>query len=185
MTIADNGDLLTNVDTWSNKKAKPYMPTLPSADFDNYNASQKYYDNKNSIQWCTFSFNNGNSPLVTVPVARKLTSSSVSFFPSSRVKYDNDGGGDYTPERRSVDGMYHGTPPPYRYGFTPGGDYVDLFNLETFCTSKPTSFQRKETKVSLAVDPTLNAADQTAQAALARGDKAGAQRALEAAINGG
>jgi hypothetical protein len=85
---------------------------------------------------------------------------------------------------RSVDGLFHPNPPGYRYGFTPGGAYVDFFNLETYCSNKPTKFQRQNTKVSLAVDAGLGAADAAAQRALKNGDKREAQRIIEQAIGG-
>jgi hypothetical protein len=80
--------------------------------------------------------------------------------------------------------MYHGSPPPYRYGFTPGGQYMDFFNMPTLCTTALTSFQRQTTKVAITVDAQAKAADQAAEAALARGDRAGAQRALDALDSG-
>jgi hypothetical protein len=83
-----------------------------------------------------------------------------------------------------VAGLFHPNPPQYRYGFTPGGQYVDFFNTETYCSSKPTKFQRQQTKVSLSVDPGLSKADTSAQAALKAGNKAEAQRILERAIGG-
>lgn len=165
-------------------KSKVFTPPLPdSPDFTNYNAAQRLYASKSTIIWCTTTWGNANAPLITVPIAGKLTSSSVSFYPSSRAKI---GGGDFkdefTPERRSVDGMYHGNPPAYRYGFTPGGQYIDLSGMPAFCTTALTKFQRQESKVSLSVDPGMRTADTQAQAALKRGDKSGAQKILEDAL---
>jgi hypothetical protein len=78
--------------------------------------------------------------------------------------------------------MYHGSPPPYRYGFTPGGQYVDFSNMQVFCTTALTKFQRQNTKVSIENDPTAATADAQAQDALKRGDKAGAQKILSDAL---
>lgn len=148
----------------------------------NYNDAQKIYDDPASILWCTFSFNNPSSPLVTVPVAGKLTSSSTSYFRPEETAGGYADGAVLT--RQSVDGLYHKSPAPYRYGFTPGGAYVDFFNLETYCSNKPTEFQRQQTKISLRVDSNLGAADQAAQKALKSGNKAEAQRIIENAIGG-
>lgn len=174
-------DALTQIDGNSNK-TRPFVAPWPSVEFKNYTAAQKLYASPDTIIWCTAFPQSSTAPIVTVPIQGKLTSSSVSFFPSSRVKYDNDGGGQYTPERRSVDGMYHGTPPPYRYGFTPGGQYVDFFNVQTICTTKPMSFQRKS--ISVSVDAQLAGADSQAEQALRRGDHAAADQILKAAAGG-
>lgn len=158
-------------------KSRAYLPTH-GVELRNYNGAQRTYDDPANILWCTFSFTNQSSPLVTVPVSGKLTSSSVSFF---RTQEEDWG---LLVEKRSVDGMFHGSPPPYRYGFTPGGAYVDFSNLATYCSNKPTKFQRQSTKVSLEVDPNLGSADIRAQKALRAGHKAEADRILNAAIGG-
>jgi hypothetical protein len=165
-------------------KAHQRTPYVPSHDveFHNYNRAQQVYDDPSNILWCTFSFNNPSSPLVTVPVTGKLTSSSTTFFSPEQI--DDRFEGPVVVPSRSVDGLYHPNPPGYRYGFTPGGAYVDFFNLETYCSNKPTEFQRKQTKMSLTVDHDLGAADAAAQAALKAGRPAEAQRIIEAAIGG-
>ncbi|QIG58738.1 hypothetical protein SEA_DATBOI_74 [Gordonia phage DatBoi] len=155
-----------------------YIPKN-NVEFNNYNQAQELYDSPNTIIWCSASFPNDSSPLFTVPIRGKLTSSSVSYFRGQeRLDRNTD---PWTAESRSVDGMYHGSPPPYRYGFTPGGEYVDFFGLETFCTTQPTKFQREKTEISLSVDPGLADAQKRAQEALAKGDTAGAQKILEGA----
>lgn len=166
-------------------KTKPYLPKN-GVEFRNYNDAQKTYDDPTNVLWCTFSFNNPSSPLVTVPVAGKLTSSSTTYFNPSRVVDDHIGGyseASVLPSR-SVDGLYHPNPPQYRYGFTPAGTYVDFYNLETYCSNKPTKFQRQNTKVSLEVDPNLGQADKAAAQALKSGNKAEAERILNDAIGG-
>jgi hypothetical protein len=180
-------DQLTKVDEQANKH-QTFIPRN-NVERNNYEKAQKLYDSPSTIIWCSTTWGNASAPIVTVPIAGKLTSSSVSFFPSTRAKIG--GGGDsyetdeYTPERRSVDGMYHGTPPPYRYGFTPGGQYVDLFNMPTFCTTALTKFQRQKTQVAVEYDEAGLAADAQAEDALKRGDKAGAERILKDAVGGG
>lgn len=162
------------------EKRAPYLPKN-DVEFGIYNDAQKLYDSPTTIIWCSTTWGNASAPLVTVPVAGKLTSSTVSYFPNHRIQ-DDDIEGAVLTEARSVDGMFHGTPPPYRYGFTPGGQYVDFFNMPTFCTTALTKFQRERTEVALTVDAAAKAADAKAQQALKRGDKAGAQRILEQAV---
>ncbi len=177
-------DRIDSIMNAGSTRSKVFTPPLPdSPDFLNYNAAQRLYASRSTIIWCTTTWGNASAPLVTVPIAGKLTSSSVSIYPSTRDRAVGDGGGaEWTPERRSVDGMYHGSPPPYRYGFTPGGQYVDFSGMEVFCTTALSKFQRQNTKVSISIDDEAKAADAKAQAALKRGDKAGAQAALEAAL---
>jgi hypothetical protein len=179
--MADNaGDVLSQIDKHSNAY-KPFIQPFPNnAELRNYEGAQKLYAQPTTIIYCTTTWGNASAPLVTIPIAGKLTSSSVSYFPSTRDRAVGDGGGaEWTPERRSVDGLYHGSPPPYRYGFTPGGQYVDFFNMPTLCTTALTKFQRQATQVAVTVDSIARAADQQAQDALKRGDKAGAQRILD------
>lgn len=147
------------------------------AEYQNYmRAQEDVYDNPANILWCTFTWGNASAPLVTVPVAGKLTSSSVSYFPNETVETQYEG--TVLLEAQSVDGMYHGSPPPYRYGFTPGGQYVDFFNLPTFCTTALTEFQRQVTEVSITTAE-IDSIQEQAEAALADGDPAEAQRLLE------
>lgn len=149
-----------------NKSFKP--PVIKNfTEYHNYMSAQKLYDDPSSIIWCTTSFGNPSSPILTVPVAGKLTSSSVSLFPNT-VQKDYQYSGVYNPELPSVDSMYHGSPPPYRYGFTPGGQYVDFFDMPTFCTTALTSFQRASTNVTITVDPKMVSAQAAAEEALAK-----------------
>ncbi len=133
------------------------------AEYQNYmRAQEDVYDNPATILWCTASFNAATSPLFTVPIAGKLTSSSVSYFPNQHLE-DADMGeyyGQTLVESQSVDGMYHGSPGPYRYGFTPGGQYVDFTNMAVFCTTALTEFQR----VSLTSTPDTEADKATKKA---------------------
>jgi hypothetical protein len=164
----------------------PYLPPWPSVEYNNYTKAQKLYASPTTIQWCTTTWGNASAPLVTVPIAGKLTSSSVSFFPSSREKlYGGDGTSEYTKERRSLDSMYHGSPPPYRYGFTPGGDYVDFSSMPVLCSTKPLKFQREKTEIALTVDAGLDAATTKAEGLLKSKDPAGATAALADALKAG
>jgi hypothetical protein len=178
--VADAGETLSKIDEKANSYSPFIQPFPDNSELRNYEGAQKLYADPTTIIYCTFTWGNASAPLVTVPIAGKLTSSSVSYYPSSRAKIKHNSDDEYTPERRSVDGLYHGSPPPYRYGFTPGGRYVDFYNLPTFCTTALTKFQRQVTNVSITVDDEARTADEQAQAALARGDKAEAQRILEA-----
>lgn len=157
------------------RNQKNFVPYIPknAVEGANYNKAQELYDDPSTIIWCTAFPTSNSEPLVTVPIAGKLTSSSVSAF---RSDDEIDG---VALEAESVDGLYHGSPPPYRYGFTPGGQYVDFFNLQTLCTTQPLSFQRQSVKVS--IDHQLDAASKDAEAALQSGDKAKAQAILEGA----
>ncbi|MEH0110640.1 hypothetical protein V6N00_13090 [Tersicoccus sp. MR15.9] len=159
-----------------NTKAENRSPYMPQNDveYNNYNAAQKMYDDPNSIIWCTTSFPNNSSPLVTIPIRSKLTSSSVSYFRGT----DSSG---Y--DQRSVDGMYHGNPPGYRYGFTPSGDYVDFFGLNVLCSSKLQNYQRQETKVSITGNSdAVTQAQKDAEEALKRGDTSKATQLLQDAV---
>lgn len=182
------------------ERRQAYIPHN-NVEFNNYNEAQKLYDEPSTIIWCTTTWGNPSAPMVTVPVAGKLTSSSTTFFSPNGVVSDEVSGDGYGPvpvgigTEKSVDGMYHPNPPGYRYGFTPGGQYVDLFNMPTFCTTALSKFQRQQTKVALTVDQGAQDATRRAEkilrdgtddkgviAAQARRD---AQRVLEEANIGG
>ncbi|WP_159795758.1 hypothetical protein [Puerhibacterium puerhi] len=162
------------------KEASGRQPYKPQNDveYNNYNKAQELYDDPSSIIWCTTTWGNASAPLVTVPVAGKLTSSSVSYFPNYSPKWSNNNGG-LLVENRSVDGMYHGNPPGYRYGFTPGGQYVDFFNMPTVCTTALTEFQRQSTEVSISNDDVAAQLQQRAEDALKAGNADEAQKILE------
>lgn len=182
LTACDQGR--TSDEQKVNNRAKKMHPYLPQhhVEADNYNRAQQLYDTPSTIIWCSTTWGNASAPIVTVPIAGKLTSSSTTFF--SPERWDGDSDGNVVLPNRSVDGLYHPNPPQYRYGFTPGGQYVDFFGMPTLCTTALTKFQRQETKVSLSVDPKDKAADSAAQAALKRGDKATAERILERETSG-
>lgn len=161
-------------DSVAHKAAKrsPYIPKN-GVEYNNYINAQKTYDDPASIIWCTTTWGNASAPLVTIPVAGKLTSSSVSIFSGTH----GDGS-----ERVSVDGMYHGNPPPYRFGFTPGGQYVDFFNMPTICTTALTKFQRQSTEVNMSVDTAIQDAQRRAQEALKAGNHKKAEQILDDAL---
>lgn len=160
------------------RNAKQHSTYVPKnyVERNNYEKAQKLYDDPTTIIWCTAFPNSPTAPIVTVPVAGKLTSSSTTFFAPEHSETNGDTGMAVLPSR-SVDGLYHPNPPQYRYGFTPGGQYVDFFNLGTICTTAPMKFQTRSIK--FAIDPSLASADSRATSALKRGDKAGAQKILE------
>lgn len=155
---------------------RPYVPRN-NVEFNNFNRAQELYDSPNTIIWCTAFPSNPSAPFITTPVAGKLTSSSVSYLPPFKL-VDHGNYSWSTVENRSSDGMYHGSPPPYRYGFTPGGIYVDYFNIPTFCTTALTKFQREKSELAVTVDAQAEQATKAAEAALKRGDRSGAQRIL-------
>lgn len=148
------------------------------AEYQNYiKAQEEVYDDPATIQWCTAFPSSPAAPIFTVPIAGKLTSSSVSYYPNHRVRDDQYG--NLLIETQSVDGMYHGTPVPYRYGFTPGGQYVDFAGMEVFCTTALTEFGRQTLSVAQ-VAPQDNVTTQ-AEELLKSGDAAGAQALLDGA----
>lgn len=151
------------------KRAENRQAYLPVHDveFNNFDRAQKIYDSPSTIQFCSTTWGNPSAPIVTIPVAGKLTSSSVSVF--STEGHSTTDSGVYSFEKRSVDGMFHGTPPPYRYGFTPGGQYVDFFNMPTVCTTALTKFQREKTQVSLTIDKSAAVATAKAEKVLKAG----------------
>lgn len=181
---ACGGDANNSAKKRVDQAAKKLAPFLPKNDveFHNYNRAQQLYDSPDTIIWCSTTWGNTSAPIVTVPVAGKLTSSSTTFFnPVEVINNDDSGSGVATPAR-SVDKLFHPDPPKYRYGFTPGGQYVDFFEMPTFCTTALTKFQRQSTEVALTVDEAAEVAQRAAERALARGDQAGAQAILEGAI---
>lgn len=146
------------------------------AEYENYIAAQELYDDPASIIWCTVFPPSDAAPIFTVAVKGKLTSSSVSFYPGQSPKHYSDGS-TVLLENQSVDGMFHGSPPPYRFGFTPGGQYVDFFNLPTFCTTALNDFQRASLSVS--IDTDADAVTKQAEEKLAAGDPAAAQGLID------
>lgn len=162
------GNARDQVNKVTKSRGPAYIPKN-SVEFNNYNRAQKLYDSPSTIIWCTTTFENPSSPLITVPIAGKLTSSSVSYFATQQVREYDSQNGTYNPELRSVDGMYHGSPGPYRYGFTPGGQYVEFTSIGTFCTTSLTKFQREKTTVSVETDGAGDAAQNKAEAILKQG----------------
>lgn len=151
---------------------KPYLP-VNDVEFNNYNKSQELYDDPASIQWCTIQPQANTAPMVTIPVAGKLTSSSTSFFPGDKLVEDYDN--TVVMENKSVDGMYHGSPAPYRYGFTPAGEYVSFEGqISYFCTTQLMDWQKTEEHSNVTVQ-----VEQDAEAALKAGDNAKAGEILK------
>lgn len=176
------------------RRQTAYIPHN-KVEYNNYNNAQKLYDSPSTIIWCTTTWGNPSSPIITVPVAGKLTSSSTTFFQPTDFETSGDTGIVAIPGR-SVDGMFHPNPPQYRFGFTPGGQYVDFFDMPTFCTTALTKATRQQTKVALTIDPTAQQATTEAEAALKAGTDpttgtissaahAQAQKILEGASLGG
>lgn len=145
-------------------------------EYENYMKAQELYDNPASIIWCTVFPPLDAAPIFTVAVKGKLTSSSVSFYPGQSPKHYSDGG-TVMVENQSVDGMFHGSPPPYRYGFTPGGAMVEFTDLPTFCTTALNDFQRQSLSVS--IDTDADAITKQAEDKLAAGDPAAAQGLID------
>lgn len=142
-----------------------------NVELENYNRSQELYDDPAAIQWCSAFPSSASAPIITLPIAGKLTTSSTSYFSPTEIRdrYDSQ----MNIPARSVDGLFHGDS-FYRYGFTPAGQYVDYSNsLELLCTTSLTEFQRQNTFVEgvntdKGVDVAAN--QKAAEAALKDGD---------------
>lgn len=148
---------------------KAYIPKN-STELDNYNAAQKVYDDPNSIQWCTAFPSSPSAPIITVPIAGKLTTSGTSYFNPQEAGW-NSSGGTYVLPTRSVDGLFHGES-HYRYGFSPAGVMFDFSNsMELLCSTGLTEYSRQNTFVE-GVDTSgdMDAKQKKAEAALKAGD---------------
>lgn len=150
-----------------------------NVELNNYNRAQVLYDDPAAIQWCTAFPSSNSAPIVTLPIAGKLTSSATSYFPPTKEHHDSSGYGLNVPAR-SVDGLFHGDT-FYRYGFTPAGQYVDFSNsLELLCTTALTEFQRQNTFVEgVDTDGDVNKRQAAAEEALKAGDGQKAADILE------
>jgi hypothetical protein len=144
---------------------------------NNYNKRLQLADDPSTILWCTSAFSTQGSPYITVPIVGKLTSGNKRPFPTEQVQYESS----YNPEIPGADGMY-GSSGEYRYGFTVSGNYIDFYNIETFCTSEPTVWQKENTKIVLASDNGLMDADRQAADLIKQGKNAEANALLQAAI---
>lgn len=161
------------------QKAGDYEAFIPenNVEMENYNKAQELYDDPAAIQWCTAFPSSNSAPIITLPIAGKLTTSSTSYFAPSKLagKYADS----TAVPSRSVDGLFHGES-YYRYGFTPAGQYVDFSNsLELLCTTALTEFQRENTYVE-GVDTEANVDElqKRAEEALENGDAEGAVEIL-------
>lgn len=151
------------------RKAQERSPYINTNDleYDNYNTRQQIADDPTTILWCTSSFSNPSSPMFTVAIVGKLTS-------SNKRPFTSDPG---------PDGMY-GSSGEYRYGFGPGGkaEYYDFYALPTFCTTVPKVWQRESTVLVVQTDPVLMDAQNKARSLLASGKQEEAEQVLVDAI---
>ena len=147
------------------KNRDDFTPYIPKHGVEgaNYNGLQELADDPATILWCTSFPASATAPIVTVPIVGKLTSSSVSAFPGERAE-ELWGEGAVTLPEISVDGLYHGDPPPYRFGFTPGGQLVSFENIPTICTTSVMAFQRQS--INVKVDSGMTAATRRAEGRL-------------------
>lgn len=168
------------------KRAEQRSNYVPKNDIEasNYNKRQEISDQPSTILWCTAFPSNPSAPAITVPVVGKITSGSKRPYPTEQLRIDTDTMGyTYNPELPGPDGMY-GSSGEYRYGFRPDGVMVDFYNLETFCTTEPTVYQREKTVIDLGTNDALAGVTQQAEDALKAGDAAEAQRLLETIVGG-
>lgn len=129
----------------------------------NYNARQALADNPATLIWCTAFPTNPNAKPFTVAVVGKLTSGNKRPYPTEQAVTSQDTR--YNPELPGPDGFY-GNSGEYRYGFDPAGNYVDFYNLETFCTNVPDVMQRQTTVIQLNPGADAAAVDAQVEAAL-------------------
>lgn len=127
--------------------AKTRANYVPVNDLEgrNYNARMVLGDNPATIIWCSAYPTNPNVKPFTVPIVGKLTSGNKRPYPTQIVIIP-DNYGSYNPELPGSDGFY-GTSGEYRFGFDPGGQYHDFYNIETYCTSEPTLIQKNTTDI--------------------------------------
>lgn len=145
----------------ANNASNVYIPKN-NVELNNYNNRQRIADDPSTILWCTSAFPIPSSPLFTIPILGKLTSSTKRPTPSTTTNTTADTS--YSPELPGPDGMY-GTSVPYQYGFTPGGVYVEFSaSMNTYCTTEPTIWQRQSTTIAISPDPKLLAAQQACSA---------------------
>lgn len=98
-----------------------------------FNHRLEISDDPSTILFCTtLAFD--RPPKVDI-IAGKLVSGSKR--PDPLYTYDNG----YTIENQDAQGM-HGQSVPYRFGFTPAGQYVDFTDLPTECTTEAQSTKK-------------------------------------------
>lgn len=146
-----------------------YYLTKNDLDRKNYNMRQKLADDPSTILWVTCMFPSPSSPMITVPIIGKLTSSNKRPYPLSNTGTEDAG----------PDGMY-GSSAEYRYGFGPNGisEYYEFYNISTYATTMPTIWQREKTTIVMENDPVLVAASNQAKEALKAGDSKKAEQIL-------
>jgi hypothetical protein len=178
----DKVDEIMNRD--STAKLLPSASCLPkcSADFNNYVENAKRRIDPRTVQFCTiFPDTPGVKPF-TIPIVGDMTSSSVSFYPTSRaVNGDNNSNKyEYTPDRRSYDGMYHGSPPPYRYGFDAisNAEHKIGGNLGWWCTDTPQPSQIQDTTLNVTLVANAKQLTSEINNSLSHGDRSGATAAV-------
>lgn len=170
------------------EKASSRDTYVPSNDVegDNYNKRLKISDDPSTIIWCTFGLSDAaGSPLVTVPIAGKLTSGNKRPYSTEEIvsKGSLDTKAYLVVEKPGPDGMY-GSSNRYSYGFTPGGDLWQFNGQQPVCTTEPTVYQRQATTMILETDEELSQATAEAEKLLAAGDTEAAQNKLEDVLKG-
>lgn len=161
----------------ADRNRENFAPYIPHNEVEgkNYNHYQELSDNPATVLYCTVLPTNPTIKPITIPVAGKLTSSTVSAFPSQEIHYDEDG--NVVTEKSSVDGLYHGSPPPYRYGFTPGGNLIEVWSGDQgFCTTAATEVQVQTLEVGFS--GSVDAATKAAEEALEAGEHKKAEQIL-------
>lgn len=157
----------------ANARNAVYYVPVRGLERRNYNWRMELSDCETCILWCTTAFTTPGAPIFTVPVLTKLTSGGKRPWAGTDASgYENSG----------ADGMY-GSSGDYRYGFGPTGkfEYHEFHNLQTYCTTKLTVWQKEATTLVL-VDQELSDASEAAETALQAGDLELAGQILSDAI---
>ena len=144
---------------------------LDSIEARNYKWRQNVAENPNTILWCTFSFVNPSSPLITIPIQGKLTSSGKLPFLTDALQ-------------PGPDGMY-GRSAEYRYGFGVAGknEYYELTGVASLCTTVPKVWQREKTIIGADVDLVLQKASSLAEKLLREGKPQEANELLQKTLS--
>lgn len=144
-------------------KIVPVYQTQHFTERQRFNQRLKLVDDPATVLFCTqYPF---DEPPSTTVIAGKLVSGTKRPEPTT---YEGDNGAVGT-ERPDAQGMY-GPSVPYKFGFTPGGEYVEYNEgLQVKCTTKAQIQHRTKIGSVTVSDPALTKAGEEAHTILAAG----------------
>lgn len=149
----------------SNNPGAKQVPTYQSQNFIErqiFNHRLEISDDPSTILFCTtYPY---DEPPRTYIIAGKLVSG------TKRPDSPNNGAdnGAIGTERADAQGMY-GSSVPYRFGFTPGGVYIDFTDLATKCSTEAASTKQTSVGAVTVKNDALTESAHEAQAALKAG----------------